>query len=333
MKNRVFAFLLAVVMVLSMTACGSKTENYKLGMGIVVDDSSKEGTAQVDATIAAVVVDESGKIVACALDVSQLKADITDGVMQDAATIDLRSKQAKGDDYNMVKFGGAIAEWYEQADFFAAAVVGKTAAEVAALEVGGEHGSSTDEAILAGCTMGIGDFKEAIVKACNDEYAKSFAAAKDSFKLGLACVAEVDSSSKSATADEDGVASLYTGFAAVVVDEKGAIMADLVDYIQPKINFDATGNETSFGFKATKKELKDDYNMVAFGGSIAEWYQQATSFEDYVVGKTAAEVTAIETTVNESGHHVAVDADLFASVTISISDFQEQLAAAIANAK
>ena len=47
---------------------------YKLGMGVVVSTaSSKNGLAQVDATVATVVVDKDGKIVACRIDVAQNK--------------------------------------------------------------------------------------------------------------------------------------------------------------------------------------------------------------------------------------------------------------------
>ena len=45
---------------------------YKLGMGVVVSlDSSATGRAQVDATIASVVLDEDGRIVSCRIDAIQ----------------------------------------------------------------------------------------------------------------------------------------------------------------------------------------------------------------------------------------------------------------------
>ena len=135
MKKKLLSVALVVAMVASlMTACGSgKSAEYKLGMGIVVEDSSAAGKAQIDATVATVITDANGKIVSCYLDVAQTKMTTEEGVIQDASEVDLRSKQEKGDDYNMVTYGGAIAEWYEQADFFAQQVVGKTADEVASL--------------------------------------------------------------------------------------------------------------------------------------------------------------------------------------------------------
>lgn len=338
MKKKILSVVLVAAMAVSITACGSgsKGADYKLGMGIVVEDASSTGNAQIDATVATVITDADGKIVSCYLDVAQTKMATADGEIQDAAEVDLRSKQEKGDDYNMVAYGGAIAEWYAQADFFAEKVVGMTADEVANIStVVNEEGHTvaTDEAILSGCTMSISAFQEAIVKACNDEFAKSFKASSP--KLGLGVVTEVDPSSASATADADGAANMYTHFAAVAVDEKGVILADLIDAIQPKITFDTAGEETDYNFVETKKYLKEDYNMVTYGGSIAEWYQQAESFENYIVGKDSAGVTGIATVVNEEGHAVATDADadLLAGCTISIDTFQETIAKACANAR
>ena len=338
MKKKLLSVALVVAMVSSlMTACGSgKSAEYKLGMGIVVEDSSSTGKAQIDATVAAVITDADGKIVSCYLDVAQTKMTTEEGTIQDASEVDLRSKQEKGDDYNMVTYGGAISEWYEQADFFAEKVVGMTADEVAnlATTVNEEgHTVATDEAIFSGCTMSIAAFQEAIVKACNDEFAKSFKASSP--KLGLGVVTEVDSSCASATADADGAANMYTHFAAVAVDEDGKILADLIDAIQPKIAFNTAGEETDYNFVDTKKYLKFDYNMVAYGNSIGEWFEETKVFEDYIVGKDAAGVTGIATVVNEEGHSVATDADadLLAGCTISISTFQEAVAKACNNAR
>ena len=59
--------------------------------------------------------------------------------------------------------------------------------------------------------------------------------------------------------------------------------------------------------------------MKGASGIGLEWYEQAANFAQYVIGKTAAEVSGVA--VDEGGH--ATGADLTASVTISIGDFQE----------
>ena len=322
------AFLLLACMMLSLAACGASAgSEYKLGMGVNLStDSSKENNAQVDATVAAVVTDKDGKIVACRLDVAQSKMDVTGGAVDAAKTF--QTKMELGDDYGMVAYGNAIAEWYDQAKAFESYVVGKTAAEVEGLETvvnESGHNVSTDEALLAGCTMDITAFKAAVVKACNDEKGTTFTG-KD-FTLGVAAITAADEST-AATDSDDAVVKMYTEYAAVVVDKDGKILAALTDATQPKITADKNGQITGADFKGTKRELGANYDMVAYGSAIAEWDAQAKAFADYTVGKTAAEVAGIETTVNESGHNVTTDETLLASCTMDISGMMAVIALA-----
>ena len=322
------AFLLLACMMLSLAACGASAgSEYKLGMGVNLStDSSKENNAQVDATVAAVVTDKDGKIVACRLDVAQSKMDVTGGAVDAAKTF--QTKMELGDNYGMVAYGNAIAEWYDQAKAFESYVVGKTAAEVEGLETvvnESGHNVSTDEALLAGCTMDITAFKAAVVKACNDEKGTTFTG-KD-FTVGVAAITAADDST-AATDSDDAVVKMYTEYAAVVVDKDGKILAALTDATQPKITADKNGQITGADFKGTKRELGADYGMVAYGSAIAEWDAQAKAFADYTVGKTAAEVAGIETTVNESGHNVTTDETLLASCTMDISGMMAVIALA-----
>ena len=55
-----------------------------------------------------------------------------------------------------------------------------------------------------------------------------------------------------------------------------------------------------------------------------EWNEQAAAFSAYVTGKTADEVSSIAVSESPS----AGDADLTASVTIGIGDFQSLIAKA-----
>lgn len=315
--KKIVAFLLLACMMLSLAACGSSGSEYKLGMGVDLStDSSKENNAQVDATVAAVVTDKDGKIVACRLDVAQSKMDVTGGAVDAAKTF--QTKMELGDDYGMVAYGNAIAEWYDQAKAFESYVVGKTAAEVEGIEtVLNEtgHNVATDEALLAGCTMDITAFKAAVVKACNDEKGATFTG-KD-FTLGVAAITAADEST-AATDSDDAVVKMYTEYAAAVVGKDGKILASLTDATQPKITADKNGQITGADFKGTKRELGADYGMVAYGNAIAEWDAQAKAFADYTVGKTAAEVAGIET-VESNGHNVTTDETLYASCTMDIS--------------
>ena len=315
--KKIVAFLLLACMMLSLAACGSSGSEYKLGMGVDLStDSSKENNAQVDATVAAVVTDKDGKIVACRLDVAQSKMDVSGGAVDAAKTF--QTKMELGDDYGMVAYGNAIAEWYDQAKAFESYVVGKTAAEVEGIEtVLNEtgHNVATDEALLAGCTMDITAFKAAVVKACNDEKGATFTG-KD-FTLGVAAITAADEST-AATDSDDAEVKMYTEYAAAVVGKDGKILAALTDATQPKITADKNGQITGADFKGTKRELGADYGMVAYGNAIAEWDAQAKAFADYTVGKTAAEVAGIET-VESNGHNVTTDETLYASCTMDIS--------------
>ena len=326
------AILLLAVMVLSLAACGNKTAEYKLGMGVVVStDSSASQNAQVDATVAAVVLDAQGKIVACRIDCAQNKMDVTDGQVDPAKTF--LTKNELKEDYNMVKFSDATLEWYQQAENFAAYAVGKTAAEIAGIEttVNEEgHTVAVDADLYASCSISIADFQAAIAKACADEQGVSFSS-DGNFTFGLAANSTA-AESTAATAEEDGVVKMYTDFGAVVLGSDGKILAALTDTIQPKISIDAAGEITGADFVGTKRELKEDYNMVKFSDATLEWYQQAKNFTDYATGKTAEDLRATETKTNDEGHNVFVDEELFASVSISIDGMIDVLVKAVGNA-
>lgn len=336
--KKLFTLLVVICMLLSFTGCKEKESEYKLGMGIVTSlDSSKDGQAQVDSTVATVVLDADGKIVACKLDAVQNKMPVTDGTVD--LNAEFKTKMELGDDYNMVKYSEATKEWYEQANNFAAYCVGKTAEEVQNTETkvrdDGLHDGyivAADETLFASCSIQITDFIEAIVKACNDEQGSTFKSTGD-FKLGVAANSEADANnSLDATEEKNGVAALYSEFAAVVVDANGKILAALTDATQPKISFDTEGKITDKTFLGTKRELKEDYNMVKYSEATLEWYQQAKNFADYCVGKTADEVLAIETKVRDDGVHdgyiVAADETLFASCSIQITGMMSVIAKA-----
>ena len=130
-----------------------------------------EGLAQIDSTIVAAVVNAEGKVVDAKTDAVQGKMTFdAKGVATADTTAEIKTKLELGDDYNMAKFGtkhdgseGAVLEWYAQAAAFDAALVGKTAADFAALA--GEDGYATGDLATAGCTIGVSDMIAAAVKA------------------------------------------------------------------------------------------------------------------------------------------------------------------------
>ena len=310
--KKIIAIMLAALSLLSLAACGAKEADYKLGMGVELSTaSSKENNAQVDATVAAVILDASGKIVQCRIDVAQNKMDVTGGAVDTAKTFE--TKMELGSRYGMAGIvdnngDGVMLEWDAQAKAFEAYVVGKTAAEVKAIETqeAGGHLIAVDEKLLsAGCSMQITDFITAVAKACEDKFAVSFKAG-EGFKLGVAAVSEA-SESTAATADADAVAKLYSEFGAAVVGADGKILAALNDATQPKISASTAGAITNVDYKGTKRELGDAYGMVAYGAAIAEWDAQSAAFSAYCAGKTASEVRGIQTKTNDHGYAVPAD--------------------------
>ena len=326
------ALVLAACMLFTMSAMAESTAEYKLGMGVSVStNSTKDGHAQVDATVATVVLDADGKIVACRLDCAQNKMDVEDGEVNTEATFE--TKRELRERYNMVAFSDATREWFEQAEAFEAYVVGKTADEVENMETKEHNGHNVtvDDTLFASCSIDITAFKAAVVKACRDEKGQTFTAA-GSFTLGLAAISDA-SESTSVTDDEDAVVKMYTEFGATVVGEDGKIIAAITDMIQPQIKMDEDGEVTEIIYKGTKRELGPDYGMVAYGNAIAEWDAQAQAFANYTVGKTAEEVAAIETKVNDHGYSVPADETLLASCTMQVTGMMAVLALAATYAR
>ena len=343
--KKIIALALLACLMLSLVACGGnggeqkKPEaEYKLGMGVVVSmDSSKTDNAQVDATVATVVLDKDGKIVACRIDVAQNKMSVVGGVVDTTKTF--KTKMELGDEYGMAgkvdnDGNGVMKEWYDQTKAFEAYVVGKTAAEVNSIETQfvNNHYIAKDQALLdAGCSMQITDFMAAVVKACNDDQAQSFKTAGE-FKLGVAAkTAAADS--KAATADGDGVVAMYTDFGAAVVGADGKILAALTDAIQPKIAINNLGEIVDKTFVDTKRVLKSGYGMEGKvdnngDGVMKEWFQQADAYAKYAVGKTGAELKGMETEL-VNNHYISKDKALLdAGCTIQITGINAVVGAA-----
>ena len=357
--KKIITILLCLCTALGLVACGGNDnppaaeKDYKLGMGIVVDlDSSATGNAQVDATVAAVVLDADGKIVTCRIDAVQNKMTVTNGAVDTAATF--QTKMEKGDAYGMAQYGqsmdwngdGVVKEWYDQAKAFEAYVVGKTATQVEAIETQVVEGSgyilAKDDALLsAGCTIQITDFIEAVAKACKDAQGMAFKTAK-TFTLGVAATSFVDSETAAATTDVNGLVAMYSDFACAVVAE-GKVIATLNDAIQPKITITTAVEIDNKEFTATKRELKEDYHMAQYGqsmdwngdGVVKEWYLQSEAFSKYVLGKTAAEIADMATKVVEGSGYVisAEDALLSAGCTIQITSIKAVVAKSATNAR
>ena len=297
----------------------------KTGVAIVASAAESksagdaDGEAKYDVTVVAVTVDDNGVIQSCVIDSigTSVLFDVNGTIVSDLSA-EILTKNELGDNYNMKLYGGAVAEWYEQAAALASYAEGKTLEELKAGAVG-ETGYAQDADLATSATIYLGGYVSAIEVAVA-EAEHLGAQAGDELKLGITVSV---GSSKSADAENAGTAQLDVDAVALTMKD-GVITSAQIDSLQGKVTFDATGTVTggTDGWFATKNQLGEQYGMVAWGGAIAEWDAQAASFAAYITGKTPAEVAAIA--VNEGTK--PVDADLATSVTIAIGGFQALIA-------
>ena len=207
-------------------------------------------------------------------------------------------------------------------------VEGKTVEEIKTFSLD-EETHLTDADMTASVTIKVGPYIEAIEKAVTNAQDLG-ASATDKLGLGLETTIE-KSADFDAAESKDGLAQVYTYYTASTFAEDGVITSSLIDASQTNINFDATGKITTDLAAAlqSKNELGDAYGMKSASSIGKEWNEQADAFSKYVVGKTSEEVSGIA--VDADGH--ATDADVTASVTVGIAEFQTVVAKAFATAK
>lgn len=295
-------------------------------IGKSADAAQEDGLGQIDSLAVAVLVGGDGKILDCAIDSAQTKINFSkEGkITTDLATI-FKSKQELGTDYNMKGISDIGKEWNEQADAFAAYVVGKTIDEVKGIAVT-EEGVAADADLASSVTIHIGDFIAAVEKAVTNAQDLG---AKDGDKIGLGISTDI-AESKDAAADADGIAEAYSYYNVVTTDADGKITSSFLDASISDVNFSTAGAVTSdlTAPLQTKQELKDAYGMKTSSKIGKEWYEQANAFSAYVTGKTLDEVKGIAITAEG----VASDADLVSSVTVHIGPFITVIEKAVTNA-
>ncbi len=289
--------------------------------------ADKDGLAQVDSVVVAVTVDNDGKIVKAAIDTAQTKINFSkEGKLTTDVAGEFKSKQELGTEYGISKVSTIGKEWNEQANALAEYVVGKTVEEIKGIAVT-EEGVPTDDDLASSVTIKIGGYIDGIEKAVANAQDLG---AKSSDKLGLGVSTSI-AKSKDAAADAEGVAQAYTYYTATTFDADGKITSCAIEASQSDVKFTTEGKITTdlTAPLKSKIELGDEYGMKKVSKIGKEWFEQSDAFSKYVVGKTVEEVEGIA--VDDEGH--TTDADLMASVTVGIGDFQEIIAKAQANAK
>ena len=117
----------------------------------------KDGSNKLTVNVFAAATDAEGKVTAASSDCIDVSFTFD---MSGVSTLDtakeVLSKKEQGDNYGMVAYGGAKLEWYEQAEVFDTACIGKTAEEIASI--------SAEELQTAGCTVDAAGFVKAASK-------------------------------------------------------------------------------------------------------------------------------------------------------------------------
>ncbi len=297
----------------------------KTGFVLVTDISGsssataeKEGEGKYDVTMVAVLVDDAGVIQECIIDgISTSVKFNSQGQITTDLTVAPQTKNELGDSYGMVAWGGAKQEWNKQAQALADFAVGLTVEQLknGAIDETGKAPAGSD--LASSATIYLGGYVAAIEKAVSSA---THLGAQGGDTLHLAAMNDISGSTDAG--EKDGTTQLEVTATALTMDD-GVITSCVIDSVQAKVSFDASGavkSDLSAPVK-TKNELGKDYGMVAWGGAKHEWNEQAAAFAAYVTGKTPAQVQGIA--VNEGTK--PTDADLSSSVTIAIGGFMALL--------
>ena len=288
---------------------GAVPSEHKLGLATI---DTAEGKVA-----AAVVIDENGRIVNVKID------EIANGKTQ--------SKKEQGDSYGMFSdWGSKLAEWDDQIAHLEESLIGKNYEQVGIV-------SGDDADIKAGCTVYIGNYTQAVIKAMdNAKTSSTFNAISDLVDIELAFgigddgeftvnAKAIVKGSKVAEKNNNS-ADLRFGFATIKTADGKVVAAVVIDSANKValVKIDEIAN----GETESKKEKGDSYGMLTnspyYGSSLAEWDDQIAFLESSIIGKSSEEIAGIL----PSG-----DADLATGCTIYVGNYTQAVINAIANAK
>ncbi len=139
-------------------------DDLQLALTATRSPSANEERAQYDVEMAAVTLDSGDRITGCVTDALEAKLTITDGMFTTVSG-GIQSKREMGDAYGMKKASGIEREWYEQANAFGTYARGKTAAQLAGLQLADD--GKTDA--VAGCTIDLRGMLQNAAKAARDD--------------------------------------------------------------------------------------------------------------------------------------------------------------------
>lgn len=279
--KKILSLLLVLALVLtSLIACSKPDDNtptekeYSLAIGVVVTESLAK--LKLTETVATIVTDGDGKIVACRLDCVDYAAKYgEDGALD---TTFPTSKVTLGDAYGKMNAG----TWAEQAVALEQHVTGKTQAEVAAIAL--NNGVLADETLVASCSINVADLLKAIDNAFKSEHKITFKTTATDLKVGLASGGTV----KDSSTDESKNIKATADYAATVLVE-GKVVAAIVDTAEAELTGITEEGAAALSYKGSKREQGDAYGTMPSG----TWYAQVDAYAKAAVGKTAADIATL----------------------------------------
>ena len=300
------------------SASTTQTGGWKTGLGILTEASDEARTGTIHTIAAAVLLDGEGKVADVMLD--ELELSVSGGSTGSVTTPeDVRSKRTKGEDYPLAAASSLGKGWAEQADWFADYLTGRTPDEVKKLKTD-ENGKPQDADLVSGCTIAVDRYRDAVVRAC--EQAKALGAAQGD-RATLSLIAADLPQDLAATDDQDAHVRADITLAALTVDSNGRVTSAIGDMTQPQLTVSADGTVSGPEEPVyTKNEQGDKYGLREASALHKEWYEHAEGYCSTLKGKTMAEIAAQPTDGS--------DADLKALCTISVTDLQKAVLAALA---
>ena len=271
--KKILSLVLVVVLALTcIVACNDQPEQptEKTYTLVVVTDS--DPAAKLSNHVLAIVFDAEGKIVAARLDCAQVTLALgEDGNVVPQSSV--ATKVELKENYGSMPAG----TWYVQADAFEKLIVGKTAAEVAAL--------SKDAISAAGCTMASTTplFQALVTEAANSTNKVTFTTSED-ITLGVAIHTTV-------AAGRSGGATISSNFAGVVL-AGGKVVAAMIDVSEQTYTVADGALVPPTEAKPSKNEQGEGYTGMPAG----PWYKQGQAFANSAVGKTVADLANLELT-------------------------------------
>lgn len=327
----------AVKLGLGVVSSIAKSKNYVAAEG---DKQEVLAVGQVDTVMAAATFDQDGKVVSVVIDNGQTRVNFDADMKVTNKSDTFTTKVEKGDQYGMKAASSIGKEWYEQIAELENWMVGKTVAEIKAMKVmerDASHLNVPDVPELTSLvTITVEDYIAAVEKAYNNAVD-----IQDADTLGLGHVISIGKSKDYVAAEGDtkevlAVAQVDTVMAATAFDKDGKVVGTLIDNAQTRINFDAEGAVTSdkAAVLKTKVESGDGYGMKNASSIGKEWYEQIAELQNWMVGKTVAEIKAMKVMERDATHLNVPDIpELTSLVTITVEDYIAAVAEAFANAK